>query len=58
MLCLLALGDFSNVATADVYGQVSDGAVIECPSITYKPGLLYSDGSWAGQHEPVTDGLP
>ncbi|KAK7493986.1 hypothetical protein BaRGS_00014868 [Batillaria attramentaria] len=36
-----SLGEFSNVPTADVYGELYDGAVIECPSINYRPAVSY-----------------
>ncbi|XP_070192772.1 contactin-like isoform X2 [Littorina saxatilis] len=44
-----SLGNFSNVATAEVNGQVSDGAVIECPTITFKPAVSYQ---WHKQKSP------
>ncbi|XP_076447632.1 contactin-like [Babylonia areolata] len=36
-----SLGDFSNVPTSNVHGQVSNGAVVECPTISAKPGKVY-----------------
>ena len=46
LLCIVALGQFSNVQDAPVYSNAYDGAVIHCSQIKADPGT----------HKPVLKG--